>query len=142
MRYYLYGEPDRLVVGERCATSDVLFNTNSGRISVGDDTIFGHRCMVLTGRHRFHQGKRVDLWPAGTCDFPEIADEGCDITIGTGCFIGSGSIILAGVEIGDNSIIGAGSVVTRSVPPGCFAAGNPASVIKQLSDDEEDADGA
>lgn len=47
-------------------------------------------------------------------------------------FIGMNCLILKGVTIGKGSIIGAGSVVTRSIPPGVVAAGNPARVIRTL----------
>ena len=51
---------------------------------------------------------------------------GRPIAIGANVWIGSGAIILPGVTIGDDAIIGAGSVVTRDVPPGGTAFGNPA----------------
>lgn len=51
------------------------------------------------------------------------------VSIGTNTFIGVKSIILPGVKIGDNVIIGAGSVVTKDIPSGSVAAGNPAIVI-------------
>ncbi len=51
--------------------------------------------------------------------------------VGRNCFIGGRSLILPGVEIGDGCVIGAGSVVTKSVPAGCVAAGNPAKVIRE-----------
>ncbi len=54
--------------------------------------------------------------------------------IGKNCFIGGGSLILPGVEIGDNCVIGAGAVVTRSVPPRCVAAGNPARILRSEID--------
>jgi maltose O-acetyltransferase len=47
-------------------------------------------------------------------------------------FIGEGAKILKGVTIGAHSVIGAGSVVTRSVPAGVIAAGNPARVLGEL----------
>jgi bifunctional UDP-N-acetylglucosamine pyrophosphorylase/glucosamine-1-phosphate N-acetyltransferase len=46
--------------------------------------------------------------------------------IGEGAFIGSGTMLVAPVEIGDGATTGAGSVVTRDVPPGSVAYGVPA----------------
>jgi len=48
------------------------------------------------------------------------------VIIGRGCFIGARAIILKGVTIGDCAVVGAGAVVTRDVPAGHLAAGNPA----------------
>jgi maltose O-acetyltransferase len=50
------------------------------------------------------------------------------ILIEEGCFIGDSVIVLPGVTIGRGSIVGAGSVVTRSIPAGSVAVGNPARV--------------
>jgi acetyltransferase-like isoleucine patch superfamily enzyme len=57
-------------------------------------------------------------------------------------FIGDRVLILKGVKIGAHSVIGAGSVVTASIPAGVIAAGNPARVIRALSDDEAKDSGA
>lgn len=54
-----------------------------------------------------------------------------DTRIGRNCFIGGSSLILPGVEIGDNCVVGAGSVVTKSVPPRCVVAGNPARILRE-----------
>ena len=48
-------------------------------------------------------------------------------------WIGGGAIILPGVTIGDNAVIGAGSVVTRDVPVGATARGNPARIASKGS---------
>src|ERR1700740_3471440 len=53
---------------------------------------------------------------------------GRPIRIGRNVWIGGGAIILPGVSIGDDALIGAGSVVTRDIPAGAVAFGNPARV--------------
>ena len=54
------------------------------------------------------------------------------IVIEDGAWIGAGAIILPNVVVGARSVVGAGSVVTRSVPPGCVVAGNPARLLRRL----------
>ena len=49
-------------------------------------------------------------------------------------FVGGGAIICPGVKIGSRSVIGAGSIVTKDVPAGVFAAGNPCRVIRELTE--------
>lgn len=49
-------------------------------------------------------------------------------------FIGAGTIVLPGVTVGPNSVVGAGSVVTRDVPPGMVATGNPAKIVSTLEE--------
>jgi acetyltransferase-like isoleucine patch superfamily enzyme len=127
---YIHGNRTRLHLGARCSTTDTLFNVVSGEIWVGDDTVFAHGCQVLTGQHRFARGKRASL--ATEVNVAEVPSTGHDIRIGSGCFIGSGAIILANVEVGDHSIIGANTVVTASVPAHSFVAGAPGRVVRSL----------
>lgn len=53
------------------------------------------------------------------------------VIIGDHVWIGTGAIILKGVQIGNNAVIGAGSVVTKNIPDFCLAAGVPARIIKR-----------
>jgi maltose O-acetyltransferase len=57
---------------------------------------------------------------------------GKPIDIGSDVWVGGGALILAGVTIGSRSVIGAGSVVTRDIPEGVLAAGNPCRVIRAV----------
>lgn len=123
---YIHGDKSRLIVGRGCSTMNTTFNVISGTIKIGDNTLFTHNCMVLTGTHQFVKGKRASLHEPPLQETPL---DGLDIIIGDGCFIGSGATILGKVKIGDNVIIGAGSVVTSDIPDNCFAAGVPAKVI-------------
>ena len=58
-----------------------------------------------------------------------------DIVIGNDVWIGSNSVILAGVKIGDGTVIGAGSVVTKDIPAFVVAGGVPARTIKPRKTD-------
>jgi maltose O-acetyltransferase len=57
---------------------------------------------------------------------------GKPVEIGADVWVGGGAMILPGVTIGPRAVIGAGSVVTRDVPGGVFAAGNPCRVIRRI----------
>lgn len=129
--FYVHGSKKRLHLGENCSTMNSIFNVISGDIRIGNNTIFGHNCMILTGTHNFSGGVRVSLDKNRTIE--ETPTEGRDIEIGHGCFIGSGVIILGPVKIGNNVVIGSGSVVTKSIPDSCFVAGVPAKVIKKFN---------
>jgi len=61
---------------------------------------------------------------------------GKPIEIGADVWVGGGALILPGVRIGSRSVIGAGSVVTRDIPDGVLAAGNPCRVIRTITDGE------
>jgi acetyltransferase-like isoleucine patch superfamily enzyme len=54
-----------------------------------------------------------------------------------GASIGSGSTILSSVTIGENAIVGAGSVVTKDVPPNAIVAGNPAKLLRSISEEKK-----
>lgn len=108
-------------VGDR-----VFFNFNSvvldvAEVVVGSDTMFGPAVQIYTATHPMdYRERRAGL------------EAGKPVTIGSDVWVGGGAIILPGVTIGERSVIGAGSVVTKDVPPGVFAAGNPCRVIRTL----------
>jgi maltose O-acetyltransferase len=117
-----------------CALSSTYFNLSSGRIIIGDDTIFSNNVMVITEHLMFKDGTCASLQPNLKRRFrgggpEELPESGYDITIGNGCWTAAGVIISGGVTIGDNVVIGANSVVTKDIPSYSFAAGIPANVI-------------
>lgn len=54
-----------------------------------------------------------------------------------GASIGSGCTILSKITIGENAIVGAGSVVTKDVPANAIVAGNPARVLRYLTEEKK-----
>jgi acetyltransferase-like isoleucine patch superfamily enzyme len=133
--YYVHGHPQRksifvnpdrrLKVGMNVSLMDATINVSSGFVTIEDDVTFGHHVMILTGIHKFTNGRlsRFTDLP----EFPEVPTTGRDIYIGHGTYVGSGAIILGGVTIGNDCIIGAGSVVTKSVPERSTVLGVAAS---------------
>lgn len=117
-----FGKGEKIQIGE---------GSNFGRNSwIANDTVFGKNVMtgpeiiILSYNHSF-QLTGVPFNQQGyTTRSP--------IIIGDNVWIGTRTIILPGVHIGNNTVIGAGSVVTKSIPSGVMAAGNPAKIIKEL----------
>ena len=91
------------------------------RVTIGNNVQFGPSVQVYTAYHPLKASERIKG--------PELA---APIVIGDNVWIGGGAIICPNVTIGQNTTIGAGSVVTRSIPEGVFAAGNPCRVIKTI----------
>lgn len=60
------------------------------------------------------------------------------VHIGKNCWIGAGAVILPGVTIGDNTVVGAGSVVTKDLPSGVVAVGNPCRVLREIGEHDRE----
>ncbi|MBE7380917.1 MAG: sugar O-acetyltransferase [Leptolyngbya sp. SIO1E4] len=106
---------ERLFINYDC----VILDCNTVRL--GDRVLLGPKVQIYTATHPLDPAERIGGWEAAL-----------PIEIGNDVWIGGGAIICPGVTVGDGSTIGAGSVVTRDVPPGVFAAGNPCRVIREL----------
>lgn len=110
-------------------------------IVLGDKVFFNFNCVVLDVAP-VHIGSRVMFGPAVqiyTATHPFSAEErktglelGRAIVIGDDVWVGGGAILCPGIRIGTGSVIGAGSVVTKDVPPGVIAAGNPCAVVRPV----------
>ena len=98
---YIHGDKTKADIGKRVSLMNTIINTSSGYVTIGDDTIFGHGCMLLSGVHQFEDGVRKKILGYER----ETPTYGHDISIGQGCWICSGSIILGGTNIGNNCII-------------------------------------
>jgi maltose O-acetyltransferase len=118
--YCDYGS--NIELGER-----VFFNFNCVVLDVcpvriGDFTLFGPAVQILTPMHPYNASLR------------RKQEFGKPVEIGSDVWVGGGALILPGVRIGSRTIIGAGSVVTRDIPDGVLAAGNPCRVIREITE--------
>lgn len=91
-------------------------------VTIGDFTMFGPAVQIYTALHPMDAQQRRTL------------EYGKPVEIGSDTWVGGGAIICPGVRVGSGCVIGAGSVVTRSIPDGVFAAGNPCRVIRVIHD--------
>jgi maltose O-acetyltransferase len=103
----------------------VFFNFNCivldvCEVRIGDFTLFGPAVQIYTATHPLEAELR------------RSQEFGKPVAIGSDVWVGGAAVICPGVTIGSRSVIGAGSVVTRDIPDGVFAAGNPCRVIRQL----------
>ena len=122
------------VVGDDCSigTHAVLEPGNR----VGDGSRIHSRCFLenVTLGRRVFVGPGVVFTddPHPAC--PRFRECVLGATVEDDVSIGGNATILPGVRIGAGALVGAGSVVTRDVPPGAVVAGNPARVVKQVSE--------
>jgi len=111
-----------ILLGER-----VFFNFNCVvldvcEVRIGDFTLFGPAVQIYTATHPLNAELRRKQ------EFAKPIEIGADV------WVGGGAVICPGVRIGSRSVVGAGSVVTRDVPEGVFAAGNPCRVIREITE--------
>jgi carbonic anhydrase/acetyltransferase-like protein (isoleucine patch superfamily) len=120
-----------ITVGDRC-----LFGKGSGivghlRIEIGDDVWTGHHVYITDQNHGYEDLAR----PISEQVMPERP-----VSIGSGSWLGHGTVVLPGATIGRHVVIGANSVVTGTIPDNCIAAGVPARVIKRLDGPDGSSD--
>lgn len=110
-----------IAVGEKVFFNFDCVVLDVAPVRIGDHVLIGPAVQIYTATHPMSaRGRRRGL------------EVGKPIEIGSDVWLGGGSILLPGVRVGARSVIGAGSVVTRDVPAGVFAAGNPCRVVREL----------
>jgi acetyltransferase-like isoleucine patch superfamily enzyme len=113
-------------VGKRCKISSHTFVCEG--VEIQDNVFIGHSVTFIN-----------DSYPRATTasgDLQTEADWKVEKTlIKKGASIGSGSTILSNVTVGENAIVGAGSVITKDVPANAVVAGNPAKVLRFLTEE-------
>jgi acetyltransferase-like isoleucine patch superfamily enzyme len=108
-------------IGDRC-----LIGRGSGivghlSIEIGDDVYTGHYVYITDQNHGYD---RRDV-PISRQSQPERP-----VVIGSGTWLGHGTVVLPGARIGTNCVIGANSVVSGTIPDHSIAVGAPARVVR------------
>ena len=95
-------------------------------IYVGDNTMIAPNVILASAAHPLDPEERRKGYQYNQ-----------PVHIGKNCWLGAGVIVVPGVSIGDDTVIGAGSVVTKDIPSGVVAVGNPCRVIKEIKREEK-----
>lgn len=103
------GDDNPIILGKNCNVQDnAVLHAGRTALTIGDNVTIGHGAIVHC------------------------------VSVGEGTVIGMGAILVQGAVIGKNCLVGAGSVVAGklNVPDGSLVLGNPARVVRPLTDGE------
>ena len=113
-------------VGRRVKISSHTFICEG--VEIADDVFVGHGVTFIN-----------DKYPRATNGNGGLQSEAdwrvAPIIVKKGASIGSGSTILCNVTVGEKAIVGSGSVVTKDVPPNTIVAGNPARIVRSITNE-------
>jgi UDP-2-acetamido-3-amino-2,3-dideoxy-glucuronate N-acetyltransferase len=110
-----------VVLGKRVRIQSHSFICSN--VFIEDDVFVGHNVSFINDRYPTSQNAASGNWKSES------------VRVCQGASIGTGAVILCGVEIGQDSVVGAGSVVTHSIPARTIFAGVPAKFMRQLPTD-------
>ncbi|MCD7915827.1 MAG: sugar O-acetyltransferase [Tannerellaceae bacterium] len=138
----LFGKTGETFVIEPPFACDYGYNTE-----IGENFFVNHNCIILDGAkvtfgdHVFI-GPHCGFYTAGHPLDAEQRNQGLEyafpVTVGNNVWIGGHVVVLPGATIGDNCVIGAGSVVTKDIPAGMLAVGNPCRVLRPVTEADRD----
>ena len=115
----------QIYIGKHFYANTGLLILDEADVRIGDHVFIAPRVCIYTASHPIDAGvRRKDL---------EVAK---GVTIGDDVLIGGNVVINPGVTIGSGVVIGSGSVVTKDIPSGVIAAGNPCRVIREITEED------
>lgn len=112
---------DNFIANYNCVILDV------GKVTIGNNTMFGPNVSIITAGHPIHPDSRNSGY-----------EYGIGITIGDSVWLGSNVVVNPGVHIGNNVVIGSGSVVTKDIPDNVVAVGNPCRILREITEADRD----
>lgn len=111
-----------IFIGDNFYSNHNCVILDCAEVTFGDNVFIGPNCGFYTAAHPLdHKTRNSGLESAKP------------IKVGNNVWIGGNVCVMPGVTIGDNSVIGAGSVVTKDIPAGVLAVGNPCKPVREIS---------
>lgn len=150
--------PGRIKIGAHCQIFGTLHSQENGQITIGDHTVIFERsilgsvssitvgdCVVISNHVHIYDNNNHPTSPKIRRDMCLEGFNGqawrwrysdsAPIVIEDNVWIGENAAILKGVTIGRGAIVASHAVVTKDVPEFTIAAGNPARIVKELSNE-------
>jgi len=112
-------------VGENFYANFNLVILDCAPVTIGDNAFLAPNISIFTAGHPLHHEPRN-----------RQLEYALSVKIGHNVWLGGNTVINPGVSVGDNSVIGSGSVVTRDIPSGVVAVGNPCRVMRAITEDD------
>lgn len=109
-----------IIIGDNFYANHNLVILDGAEVTVGNNVMVGPNCGFYTAGHPINAEQR-----SSGLEYAK------PIKIGNNVWIGGNVCIMPGVTIGDDVVIGGGSVVTKDIPSGVVAAGNPCKVLRK-----------
>lgn len=128
--YFDYGS--NIHIGKNCFANFNFTVLDTCEVNIGDDVFFGPNVTIVTPIHPLIGDERKMRFKEDLTPFD--LEYGAPIEIGSNTWIASNVVIGPGVKIGKNCVIGMGSVVTKDIPDGYMAYGNPARAVRKISE--------
>lgn len=132
-----FGHAGRISIGEDCFIGPGSRIWAATSISIGNRILISHNVNIFDSmthplNHVERHQQYLSIYQGNHPSQIDLEEE--PVTLEDDCWIGANAIILKGVTIGERSVVGAGAVVTSDVPANSVVAGNPAKLIRSLSD--------
>lgn len=120
----VFSNPERIKIGDRVRIGSrchIWAGPRDGRISIGNDVLFGPEVMLTAATYLYNDGSPVS----------DQAMREADIEIGNDVWLATRAVVLPGARIGDGAIVAAGAVVKGTIPAMAIVAGAPARIVGQ-----------
>ena len=131
---FIYDPLSTIITPELMEVGDNVFIGEqahiSGRLTIGNNVMFGPRPIIVGGNHLFAVGGKSVRFLA-----PLDGENIEPVAVEDEVWCGASVLLLGGVTLGMGCVIGAGSVVTKSIPPYVIAVGNPCKPVARIFGD-------